>query len=181
MLRPCRCLTPPHSQPRALRRSHTLFNSPSSPVQTRSLTTTMSGSATEPQVQVRFTTKLEARFRVTEAPIQLPTRLTRHGLSEVINHLLNAEKPAAFDFVTEDGSLLRGSLAKYLTVKSLSGESVIALEYIELMAPPEEQSGADAAKCDARRCLWSTRASLASLTGWPLPAHHEDSRRTERR
>ena len=54
----------------------------------------MSGSATEPQVQVRFTTKLEARFRVTEAPIQLPTRLTRHGLSVVINHLLNAEKPA---------------------------------------------------------------------------------------
>ena len=112
------------------------------PSRRRSLTTTMSGSATEPQVQVRFTTKLEARFRVTEAPIQLPTRLTRHGLSEVINHLLNAEKPAAFDFVTEDGSLLRGSLAKYLTVKSLSGESVIALEYIELMAPPEEQSGA---------------------------------------
>tara|TARA_B100000795_G_scaffold55006_1_gene36037 strand:- start:171 stop:1505 length:1335 start_codon:yes stop_codon:yes gene_type:complete len=100
------------------------------------------GGTTEPQVQVRFTTKLEARFRVTEAPIQLPTRLTRHGLSEVINHLLNAEKPAAFDFVTEDGSLLRGSLAKYLKIKNLSGESVIALEYIELMAPPEEQSGA---------------------------------------
>jgi len=44
----------------------------------------------------------------------------------------------------------------------------------------EEESGADAAKCDARRCLRSTRARLASLTGGSLPAHREDSRRTER-
>ncbi len=99
-------------------------------------------SSMEPHVSVRFTTRLEARFRVTEQPVQLPTRLTRYGLSEVINHLLNAEQPRPFDFVTDVGTLLRGSLAKYLSTKGLSGEDVLVLEYIELMAPPEEQSGA---------------------------------------
>ena len=50
-------------------------------------------SASEAQVQVQFVTKLEDRWRVTEAPIQLPTRLTRFGLSEVVNHLLSASPP----------------------------------------------------------------------------------------
>ena len=102
----------------------------------------MAGATSEPQVQVRFTTKLEARFRVTEAPIQLPTRLTRHGLSEVINHLLNAEKPVAFDFVTEDGSLLRGS-------ESSAGNSPtdVCVEGRE-----GERGAHDDALCEAREC-----------------------------
>ena len=49
----------------------------------------MSADASEPQLSVRFTTQLEA-LRVTDAPIQIPTRLTRAGLSEVVNHLLAA-------------------------------------------------------------------------------------------
>ena len=58
----------------------------------------------EAQTQVRFTTRLEPRLRVSEAPIQLPTRLTRYGLSEVVNHLLSP--PATpFDFVAPDGQL----------------------------------------------------------------------------
>jgi len=95
----------------------------------------------EPQTQVRFTTRLEAHLRVSETPIQLPTRLTRYGLSEVVNHLLGADEARPFDFVV-DGELLRGSLAKYLKKAGLTGEDILTLEYIELLVPPEPQGGA---------------------------------------
>lgn len=98
-------------------------------------------AAAEPQTQVRFTTRLEAHLRVSETPIQLPTRLTRYGLSEVVNHLLGAEEQRPFDFVV-DGELLRGSLAKYLKKAGLTGEDVLTLEYIELLLPPEPKGGA---------------------------------------
>ena len=73
-------------------------------------------SAEEVQISCKFVTRLPEQYRIAPTPIAVPGKLTRYGLSEVINHLLNAEKPTAFDFVTEDGSLLRGSLAKYLIV-----------------------------------------------------------------
>lgn len=47
----------------------------------------------EAQVRVRFVTKHE-RYRVTEAPFAVPARLTRFGLSEVVNHLLGNGAPA---------------------------------------------------------------------------------------
>ncbi|KAL1526888.1 hypothetical protein AB1Y20_015579 [Prymnesium parvum] len=90
----------------------------------------------EPQVQVQFVTQLEERWRVTEAPIQLPTRLTRFGLSEVVNHLLNAPTPRPFDFLLQ-GELLRGPLSKSLARLGLSGEAAVVLEYIELVPPPQ--------------------------------------------
>jgi ribosome biogenesis protein YTM1 len=91
--------------------------------------------SSEPQVQVSFTTRLDASLRVTEAPIQLPTRLTRGGLSEVVNHLLHSTTPRPFDFLLH-GQLLRGSLATNLTRHGLSGETVVVLEYIECIPPP---------------------------------------------
>jgi ribosome biogenesis protein YTM1 len=42
----------------------------------------------EPHVAVRFITQLEARWQVSDTPLDLPTRLSRYGLSEVVNHLL---------------------------------------------------------------------------------------------
>lgn len=44
--------------------------------------------ADEKTIQVRFKTK-EAEFAVTEKPFAVPERLTRLGLSQVINHLLD--------------------------------------------------------------------------------------------
>ena len=93
----------------------------------------------EPSANVRFTTRLEPSLRVTEAPIQLPVRLTRYGLSEVVNHLLGAAPPRPFDFLLQ-GELLRGSLGKAMARLALSGEEAVTLEYIELLAPPQPQA-----------------------------------------
>ena len=99
-------------------------------------------TAGEPHVQVQFTTKLEARWRVTDVPISLPTRLTRYGLSEVVNHLLGADPPRPFDFLVA-GELLRGSLAKMMARLGVSGETSVSVEYVELVPPPQpEQSQA---------------------------------------
>ena len=95
----------------------------------------------EQQVAVRLTTRLEAPWRVTEAPIQLPTRLTRFGLSEVVNHLLQGQPTRPFDFVL-NGELLRGSLAKAMVKHGLSGEEVVVIEYIQLLAPPKPEQHA---------------------------------------
>lgn len=99
------------------------------------------GTPLEPQCQVRFTTRDE-RWRVTDAPIDLPTRLTRAGLSEVVNHLLSginpSHTPRPFDFLLE-GELLRGTVAKGLLKHKLSGEAAAVLEYVECVPPPRPE------------------------------------------
>ena len=112
------------------------------------------GEVKEPQVQVRFITKLEERLRVTEAPIELPTRLTRAGLSEVINHLLGNTSPRPFDFLLNN-ELLRGSLAKGLVRYGISGESVVTLEYIECIPPPQPE------------CMHAHKDWIAALAAHP--------------
>ena len=47
--------------------------------------------AEEPTVEVRFVTRLGAEYRVPDMPFRVPVRLTRHGLSEIVNHLLGRE------------------------------------------------------------------------------------------
>jgi len=89
-------------------------------------------------LQVRFVTQLDERWRVTDAPIQLPTRLTRAGLSEVINHLLETETARPFDFLI-NGELLRGSVGKALVRHELSGETVVTLEYVDCVPPPHPE------------------------------------------
>ena len=94
----------------------------------------------EQQVPCAFTTQLEERWRVPEAPIELPTRLTRAGLSEVINHLLAGKDSShvsrPFDFLVK-GELLRGSLGQTLIRHGLTGETAVDIEYIECLPPPE--------------------------------------------
>ncbi|GJP33275.1 hypothetical protein CLOM_g17823 [Closterium sp. NIES-68] len=80
------------------------------------------------QVQVRFTTRLPAHLTVPSTPFAVPVRLTRYGLSEVINTLLGRDAPQPFDFIV-DGRLLRSSLRKCLLTSALSTERVIPIEY----------------------------------------------------
>ena len=93
----------------------------------------------EPSVRVRFTTRLAEQWHVTDAPLQLPTRLARKGLSEVINHLLASSDssyvPRPFDFLL-NGELVRTSLRKALARHGLSGEDVVTIEYVEDVPPP---------------------------------------------
>ena len=94
------------------------------------------------QVQVTFVTT-SSSYVVTDAPITVPTKLRRYGLSEVINHLLgrtglssvdsfkqpqasdclvacsSLEKLIPFDFLIK-GEFLRTSIQKYLDEKELS-------------------------------------------------------------
>lgn len=93
-----------------------------------------------PQVRVKFVTKNES-IRVTETPFAVPARLNRQGLSQVVNHLLNTDKPRPFDFLI-DGVFLRSTLEKYMRQHMISEESVLTLEYVEAMPAPEPQQTA---------------------------------------
>lgn len=89
----------------------------------------------ESDVQVRFVTKL-SKFRVSDAVVEIPTRLTRRGLSSVVNMLLELDPPQPFDFLI-DHTLIRESLGHYMAAHSLSAEDVITIEYILLPSSPE--------------------------------------------
>ena len=47
-----------------------------------------SGQGEQKQVTLRLTTRMPAPFRVPPHPLAVPARLTRFGLSEVVNSLL---------------------------------------------------------------------------------------------
>jgi ribosome biogenesis protein YTM1 len=88
--------------------------------------------------QVSFTTKLPQEYVVTTMPIAIPARLSRLGLSEVINTLLEGMDTAVpFDFLI-GGELLRSSVSDHLAAKSMSTEEVLVVEYIFLPSKPEE-------------------------------------------
>lgn len=96
------------------------------------------------QIRVRFVTR-DQDIGVTDAPILVPVSLKRHGLSEVVNKLLSQDgerddededKKIMFDFLTEDGELLKTSVDQYLTKKGLSTENVLTLEYTRSVLPP---------------------------------------------
>ena len=114
-------------------------------------------SAADAQVRVCFVTK-DARYRVTETPFAVPSHLSRYGLSQVINHLLDLETPTPFDFLvlpsgvpapssaatsTPGGELLRVSLARHMSSRNLSSESVVTLEYMPAVLPPDEDDSVD--------------------------------------
>lgn len=90
-----------------------------------------SSSSKQGQEKVRirlFTTY--AKYRVTDAPLAVPSKLGRYGLSEVVNHLLGSEdEPQPFDFIV-NGYLIRGSLKKFIAEQRISTEDVVAVEYI---------------------------------------------------
>ena len=97
--------------------------------------------ASDVQITCTFVTRLPERFRVASAPLAVPGKLTRYGLSEVINHLLALAKPTPFDFLV-DGELVRTSLEKLCLRKGISAESVLEVEYVPAVAPPAPEHAA---------------------------------------
>jgi ribosome biogenesis protein YTM1 len=88
----------------------------------KKVTMTSSSAENEVQITATFVTKTitNPKFIVSPSPITVPGKLTRYGLSEVVNHLLslaaseeneNETKSIPFDFYI-DNCLLRTSLAK---------------------------------------------------------------------
>lgn len=98
------------------------------------------GAAEEAQLTIMLTTRLPEKYRVPAAPLAVPARLTRWGLSEVVNHLLALPEGAVpFDFLCA-GVLVRGSLAQHARLNDLSAESVVEVEYIPAVGPPAPQA-----------------------------------------
>lgn len=90
----------------------------------------------EEQVKIRFFTKEDDEaLHVLDAPLYVPVSLKRYGLSEVVNHLLDDEKPIPFDFLI-DGVLLRLSVQEYLVKNGLSSETFLQVEYTRAVLPP---------------------------------------------
>merc|ERR1719335_1083577 len=96
----------------------------------------MGTNVTEGQVEVIFQTKLQEEFRVPEDPVVVPAQLARYGLSELVNHMLEKEKPVPLDFLV-DGQFLRTSLAKYMEAAQVTAEQSLAVEYVLAMPQPE--------------------------------------------
>ncbi|KAJ3156789.1 hypothetical protein HDU86_003555 [Geranomyces michiganensis] len=88
------------------------------------------------QVQVRFRTR-QSQHAVADTAILVPAKLRRYGLSEIINHLLDSQKPIPFNFLI-DGKFLQTSLNAYLEANALSTENVLDIEYVEATLPPQE-------------------------------------------
>ena len=101
--------------------------------------------ANDVEIAVSFVTRLPEEFRVSESAIEVPGRLTRYGLSEVVNHLLGATTPTPFDFLI-DGTLLRTSLAKLALRLGKSAEATLVVEYVPALGPP---TAAETTKCEA--------------------------------
>ena len=119
---------------------------------TRMMTSSSSGLENEVQITATFVTKTitNPKFIVSPSPITVPGKLTRYGLSEVVNHLLslsaaseeeneNETKSIPFDFYI-DNCLLRTSLAKMAKKLNKSAEQTLVIEYVPAQMPPEEQT-----------------------------------------
>lgn len=88
------------------------------------------------QVKLKFFTReQDESLHVQDTPVYAPLSLKRYGLSEVVNHLLDAENTVPFDFLI-DGQLLRTSLQDYLTKNGLSSETFLNVEYTRAVLPP---------------------------------------------
>jgi ribosome biogenesis protein YTM1 len=68
-------------------------------------------------------------------PLLVPVSLKRSGLSQIINHLLSTEKP--YDFIINN-QFLRSSLAEYCESHSISLETILKIEYVELQEPKRQ-------------------------------------------
>ena len=86
------------------------------------------------EVSIRFVTSLSSLSSVLpSSPFTVPVRLSRYGLSRIVNHLLQLERARPFDFLI-DGAFLRSSLLQHLRRAGHVGESGLTAEVVEAMA-----------------------------------------------
>lgn len=103
------------------------------------------------KVRVRFVTQHKA-YAVSDAPFAVPAKLTRNGLSKVVNHLLNnvtadeddevGSDEVSFDFLLHN-RLIRMSLEKAINSMKLSTEDIITIEYFPSISVDKESKSCD--------------------------------------
>ncbi|KAK9785343.1 hypothetical protein WJX73_002312 [Symbiochloris irregularis] len=149
------------------------------------------------QITCKFVTKLPADFKVPAAPVAVPATTTRLGLSQIVNTLRTPKRAQAFDFLV-NGELVRSSLEAILLANKISAESVLEVEYLLAVVPPQPEkelphddwvSAVDGSRpsmlisgsCDGRLYLWSASGlnlgamqlhsgSITALQAIPGPA-----------
>ena len=91
---------------------------------------------------MRFFTKYD-KYRITDTPFAVPSKLGRYGLSEVVNHLLDSsESPQPFDFAI-NGRLVRVSLKKFVELNRISTEDVVVIEYMPAISISDESESVE--------------------------------------
>ncbi len=98
---------------------------------------------TESRIKIKLITRDEnTDLHVPDSSLYVGTSLKRYGLSEIVNHLIQANlgteedmNPVPFNFLI-DGVLLRGSINDYLVKNGLSNEVFLTLEYTRCILPP---------------------------------------------
>eukprot|EP01050_Picozoa_sp_SAG11_P015593 SAG11_NODE_2039_length_3892_cov_1.839705_2_plen_437_part_00 len=92
--------------------------------------------ADETKLQVRFVSKIEDDELVMPSnAFAVPERLTRQGLAEVVNGMLQLEEAQAFDFII-NGEFLRCSLASFVKSRHLSTELTIRIVVVRPFRKP---------------------------------------------
>jgi len=93
----------------------------------------MDGQSEERQVTLRLSTQLPKNFRVPEQPLAVPARLTRYGLSEVVNSLLRHGTLAARPGPTASHSPCRrlpSALPRHFAPLSRRSETHVPFDFL---------------------------------------------------
>lgn len=65
----------------------------------------------------------------------VPTHVTRYGLSQIVNHLLQLDQAVPFEFLIGE-DVLCTSLGSHISSRGISAEKVLLIEYFPAMLPP---------------------------------------------
>uniref|UniRef100_A0A0G4H1G2 NLE domain-containing protein n=1 Tax=Chromera velia CCMP2878 TaxID=1169474 RepID=A0A0G4H1G2_9ALVE len=90
------------------------------------------------EVSVSFETDLPEELRVPSDTILVPGNLSRRGLSEIVNQLLELDPPRPFDFLVDE-EFLRVTLARFLQKSNRTAETVLRVKYVLALGKPVSQ------------------------------------------
>lgn len=90
------------------------------------------------EVQVKFVTRNADLPQVPDTFLNVPVKLARYGLSEIVNALTETDPARPFDFLI-NGQFLRSDLLRYLQRIGSAGEAGLELEYVEAAPEPESK------------------------------------------
>lgn len=97
----------------------------------------------------------------------VPTSVTRYGLSQIVNHLLQLDQVVPFEFLVGD-DVLCTTLGSHISAREISAEKVLEVEYFPAMLPPTP--GEDLSHDDWISCI----TVLQNTDGWALASGSYD-------
>ncbi|KAL8812709.1 MAG: hypothetical protein Q9223_001053 [Gallowayella weberi] len=92
----------------------------------------------QPSSQVRVhlvTSQPDIALPENTGSVLVNTNFRRYALSNLVNIILENEKPVPFDFLI-NGTFLRSSLDDYLSQHAISSETTLNIEYVKAAIPP---------------------------------------------